>query len=81
MNSIPDMDAGIQPLDALMNGQQLKNHDLVEASSGNLTHKQVQKARHGRKITGRLQKKILSAWNSLQEENFVLEQLFTYRGR
>jgi hypothetical protein len=81
MNSIPDMDAGIQPLDALMNEQGLKNHDLVEASPENLTHKQVNKARHGRKVTFRLQKRILSVWNSLQEEVFVLEQLFTYRGR
>ena len=81
MNSIPDMDAGTQPLDVLMNEQGRKNHDLVEASSETLTHKQVNKARHGRKVTLRLQKRILSAWNSLQEEAFVLEQLFTYRGR
>ena len=81
MNSIPDMDAGTQPLDVLMNKQRRKNHDLVEASSEILTHKQVNKARHGRKVTLRLQKRILSAWNSLQEEAFVLEQLFTYRGR
>ena len=81
MKSIPDMDAGIQPLNLLMQAQSLRNHDLVEASTENLTHKQVQKARHGRKMTLRLQKKILSAWNSLQGEAFALEQLFTYRGR
>jgi hypothetical protein len=81
MKSIPDMDAGIQPLDLLMQAQSLRNHDLVEASTENLTHKQVQKARQGRKITFRMQKKILLAWNSLQEETFVLEQLFNYRGR
>ncbi len=81
MKSIPDMDAGIQPLDLLMQAQSLRNHDLVEASTENLTHKQVQKARQGRKITFRMQKKILLAWNSLQGEAFVLEQLFNYRGR
>ena len=81
MKSIPDMDAGIRPLDLLMQAQSLRNHDLVEASTENLTHKQVQKARQGRKITFRMQKKILLAWNSLQEEAFVLEQLFNYRGR
>ena len=81
MKSIPDMDAGIQPLNLLMQAQSLRNHDLVEASTENLTHKQVQKARQGRKITFRMQKKILLAWNSLQEEAFVLEQLFNYRGR
>ena len=81
MKSIPDMDAGIQPLDLLMQAQSLRNHDLVEASTENLTHKQVQKARQGRKITFRMQKKILLAWNSLQEEAFVLELLFNYRGR
>ena len=81
MTSLSDMDAGIQPLDSLMEGQSLRNHDLVEASTQNLTHKQVQKARHGRKITFKMQKKILLAWNSLQGEVFDLEQLFNYRGR
>lgn len=81
MNSTPDMDAGSQLLDSLMKKQGLTNHDLVAASAQNLTHKQVNKARHGRKVTSRMQKKILAAWNTLQEETYILEQLFTYRGR
>ena len=81
MNSIPDMDAGSQPLDSLIKERGLTNHDLVAASAENLTHKQVTKARHGRKVTSRIQKKILVAWNAVQEETYILEQLFTYRGR
>lgn len=81
MNSIPDMDAGHQPLDSLMEERGLTNHDLVAASTHNLTHKQVSKARHGRKVTSRIQRKILAAWNAVQEETSTLEQLFTYRGR
>ena len=81
MNSIPDMDAGSQPLDSLMNELGLTNHNLVAASAENLTHKQVSKARQGRKVTSGMQKKVLAAWNAVQEETYILEQLFTYRGR
>ena len=42
---------GPQPLDEVMKGCSLKNDDLVQASREQLTHKQVQKARQGRRIT------------------------------
>ncbi|MFR1412267.1 MAG: hypothetical protein ACLSUW_08185 [Akkermansia sp.] len=38
---------GEQPLDELMKRWHLTNHDLVEISPEQLTHKQVQKARQG----------------------------------
>lgn len=38
---------GEQPLDELMKRWHLTNHDLVEISPEQLTHKQVQKARAG----------------------------------
>ena len=42
---------GEQPLDELMKRWHLTNHDLVEISPEQLTHKQVQKARQGRQLT------------------------------
>ena len=59
------MEAGVQPLDQLIVDAGLRNNDLVKISDNGLTHKQVSKARRGRKITRRMQLKVLSAWNRL----------------
>ena len=75
------MEAGPQPLDELMEGAGMRNHDLVAASADGLTHKQVAKARRGRKLTLRLQSKLLSAWNTARGEGRELGELFNYRGR
>ncbi len=75
------MEAGQQPLDRFMNEVDLKNNDLVKSSKEGLTHKQVSKARKGRRITLRMQKKVLKAWNSLRDEGCELDDLFNYRGR
>ena len=75
------MEAGQQPLDRFMNEADLKNNDLVKSSKEGLTHKQISKARKGRRITLRMQKKVLKAWNSLRDEGCELDDLFNYRGR
>ena len=75
------MEAGIQPLDALMVEAEMRNHDLVASSSDGLTHKQVAKARRGRKITLRMQRKLLAAWNAARGEEREIDELFNYRGR
>jgi len=54
-------DFGAQPLDRLMLELGLGNHDLVLASPSQLTHKQVQKARKGRRLTPNLQHKVKEA--------------------
>lgn len=56
-------DHGTQPLDSLMTVWGLGNHDLVEASVEQLSHKQVQKARKGRQLTLHLMQKITRALN------------------
>lgn len=56
-------DHGIQPLDSLMTTWGLGNHDLVAASTEQLNHKQVQKARKGRQITLHLMLKLTRAFN------------------
>ena len=54
-------DLGIQPIDQLMKQWGVDNHELVEVSIEQLTHKQVQKARKGRRVTINIQRKILNA--------------------
>ena len=60
----PTRDHGTQPLDGLMARWNLTNHDLVEASPEQLTHKQVQKARGGRQLTLHLMQKVTRALNA-----------------
>ena len=86
MEDTPERDFGPQPLDALLTELGIENHALVAASTEQLTHKQVQKARKGRYITINIQRKILKALNAAvpageESEKTVYElgQLFNYR--
>jgi hypothetical protein len=56
-------DHGLQPLDGLMARWNLTNHELVEVSTEQLSHKQVQKARKGRQLTLHLMQKMMRALN------------------
>jgi len=88
-----ERDHGLQPLEALLVAWGLGNHELVAASTEQLTHKQVQKARKGRQLTLHTMQKVTRAfnvaiWNRLtaeQRERFFEYQhkhLFTYaKGR
>jgi hypothetical protein len=72
-------DLGIQPLDALMKKLGLSNHDLVAASTEQLSHKVVQKGRSGRRLTPKARTKILNALHSaLPEQKFAHRDLFNY---
>ncbi len=82
--SKPDMDAGLQPIDAFMLQRGISNHDLVALAAGNgLTHKQVAKARRGRRLTLHMQDKIVGVLNRLPGLASPLrrEDCFNYRGR
>lgn len=59
----PTRDHGPQPLDGLMDRWNLTNHELVEVSTEQLNHKQVQKARKGRQLTLHLMQKLTRAVN------------------
>jgi len=54
---------GTQPLDGMMTAWGLGNHDLVDASPEQLTHKQVQRARTGRQLTLHMMQKLTRALN------------------
>lgn len=75
-------DHGPQPLDRLLDELGLTNHDLVGASTEQLTHKQIQKARKGRRVTANIQRKILAALEAAVGEadkgRFKREDLFNY---
>jgi len=76
------MEAGLQPLDALMKQHEVSNHELVLAAGGIFTHKVVQKGRSGRRLTDRTQRKLLGALRSrLDKPTLQLAHLFNYRGR
>ena len=80
-----DMDMGPQPIDALLAAQGLKNHDIVAADDSKaVTHKVVGKARKGRRLTARMQRKILGAVNSCLAQrdapSVSFDALFNYVG-
>ncbi len=72
------LELGVQPLDAIMEELELKNHDLVAASTEGLTHKQVQKGRKGRRLTRNIQDKIVAALSSVSDKTYPRTDLFTY---
>ena len=67
-------DHGPQPLDGLMVRWNLTNHELVEVSTEQLNHKQVQKARKGRQLTLTLMQKLARAVNESVAKNLPKEQ-------
>ncbi|MEM6278840.1 MAG: hypothetical protein AAF733_05130 [Verrucomicrobiota bacterium] len=78
-------DLGVQPLDAILREMGLENRDLVLASTEQLTHKQVQKARKGRRVSSNIQGKIRRALERVvagrgEERSFALSELFNYHG-
>jgi len=69
-----ELDHGTQPLDGLMEKWGLSNHELVETSTEQLTHKQVQRARTGRRLTLRMMQKVNRAFNIALWTRFTDEQ-------
>ncbi|MEM9281335.1 MAG: hypothetical protein AAGA96_05880 [Verrucomicrobiota bacterium] len=82
-NSSEGRDFGRQPIDQLMVEKGIDNHQLVEASTEQLTHKQVQRARKGRRLTANMQGKVLAAWTRLSRaqgdaRQWRMSDLFDY---
>lgn len=73
------LEMGKQPLDALMERLSLKNSDLVEHSTEQLTFKMIAKGRKGRRLSLNIRMKILKALNQCQTQHvFSLRDLFNY---
>lgn len=84
-----ELNRGPQPLDAMMTARGIENHDLVNASLEQLTHKQVQRARKGRVLTLKMMQKVgraynVALWNTLPDEKkeayteYIHKHLFNY---
>ena len=69
---------GEQPLAKLMAEQKLKTHDLVAASTKQLTHKMVTRAMKGRRLTANTKMKILAAFNKVTMGEYGIADLFNY---
>ncbi len=89
MNENNERNHGLQRIDAIMQRWGLENHDLVDVSLEQLTHKQVQKARQGRQLTLKMMQKVARAlnvaiWERLPEESrelyyeYIHRDLFSY---
>jgi hypothetical protein len=69
---------GPQPIAELMHQLQLKAHDLVEASTEQLTHKMVARAVKGRRLTNNSKGIVQRAMNQATGNVYKLVQLFNY---
>lgn len=88
-HSLEERDLGPQPLDRMMDEWGMDNHAMVEVSTEQLTHKQVQKARKGRRLTLKMMQKVTRAynvciWHKLDKEQkeayyeYMHRELFNY---
>ncbi len=89
MNAENERNHGPQRIDDIMQLWGLENHDLVNVSLEQLTHKQVQKARAGRQLTLKMMQKVARAlnvaiWDRLPAEaresyyEYIHRDLFSY---
>ncbi|MEJ7594875.1 MAG: hypothetical protein WKF77_25395 [Planctomycetaceae bacterium] len=69
---------GPQPIADLMQQLQLKVHDLVEASTEQLTHKMVARAIKGRRLTSNSKGIVQRAMNQATGNVYKQAQLFNY---
>jgi hypothetical protein len=72
-------DLGEQPLARLMAERGLKPHDLVAASTEQLTHKMVTRAMKGRRLTPNTMAKVVRAWNLAASSSDEAGELFDYQ--
>ncbi|MCK4994264.1 MAG: hypothetical protein KAS13_04360 [Candidatus Omnitrophica bacterium] len=73
-----ERDLGKQPINKIMLQYDLKPHDLVEASTEQITHRMVTRAAKGRRLTHNVQIKILNALNKAASKTYALKDLFNY---
>ncbi len=69
---------GEQPLVALLADKGLTNHQVVAASTEQLTHKMLSKACRGRFLSVKIRLKIMRAVNKLTGGTYSLKDLFNY---
>ena len=78
MNKNIERNLGEQPLAKIMAAHELETHDIVLASDEQITHKMVARAIKGRRLTTKVQAKILNALNNATEKKYALDDIFSY---
>ncbi|MHC4263068.1 MAG: hypothetical protein ACYSWX_11135 [Planctomycetota bacterium] len=74
----PKRDLGEQPLARLLDDAGLGAPQLVDASTDGLTHKQVQRARKGRRLTANVMGKVERAVSTALGREVARTELFDY---
>ncbi len=72
------LEFGPQPIAEVMLALKLKPHDLVAASTEQLTHKMVARAVKGRRLTNNTKGLVQRAMNRATGNSYKLVQLFNY---
>lgn len=78
MTEVDERNLGPQPIADVMQQLQLKAHDLVDASTEQLTHKMVARAVRGRRLTNHTKGIVQRALNQATGNIYKLAQLFNY---
>ncbi|NQV23970.1 MAG: hypothetical protein HQ518_06340 [Rhodopirellula sp.] len=78
MSDTLEHNLGEQPITGLMDALKLKPHDIVAASSVQMTHKMVARAMKGRRLTPRVKCKVRDALNAAGGTSYVIGDLFNY---
>ncbi len=73
-----ERDLGPQPIGRVLAERGLRAHDLVAASTEQITHKMVARACKGRRLSRHVQVKIQTALHRATGERYTLGELFTY---
>ncbi len=73
-----ELEMGPQPVAAVMEQYSLKTHDVVAASTDQVTHKMVKKACSGRRLSVNVQIKIMNAVNKATGQEYKRGDLFNY---
>jgi len=76
--SLKKRDLGGQPIARIMALHGLKSHDLVAASTEQITHKMISRAIKGRRLTPNVQNKVLNALNKTAKKKYALKDIFNY---
>lgn len=74
----PTRELGPQPLAKVLEQHELSAHDLVEASTEQITHKMVARAIKGRRLTANTMGKVVRAVNAATQSRFAPGDLFNY---
>ena len=78
MTTENELNFGAQPIAKIIEEKGFKPHDLVEASTEQITHKMVTRACKGRKLSQKVKVKIQNALNNATEKQYNLKDLFNY---